>query len=178
MTHHTLFESLSKVANDIVCVPPMYGTGSGDQSQAYKSFSTHRLLERIQGHNQNADPNFKYVPLWVGQVRQRLCGSFVFLHSEESHVAGLHPSHERMPSFLQSKLQAHKVSICACVRFGLLKFCNLDTSWTHNCSVTHSWICCKTWTLLGHCICTSIPRLVHCAFLRLVHYLYKWSAQA
>ena len=37
----------------------------------------------------------------------------------------------------------------------------MDTTVLHNCSVTPSWIrsiSCKTWTLLGHCICTSISK--------------------
>ena len=64
-----------------------------------------------------------------------------------------------------NRMQTHKVSIYACVRFGPLKFNDLDTSWIttilHNSSVTPSWIrsiSCKTWTLLGHCICTSISK--------------------
>ena len=43
-------ESLPTVADDIVCDPPPYSTGSGDQSWAYKSLLTCRLLERIQGN--------------------------------------------------------------------------------------------------------------------------------
>ena len=45
MTHHTSQESLPTVADDVVCDPPLYGMGSGDQSRAYKSLPTHRLLE-------------------------------------------------------------------------------------------------------------------------------------
>ena len=49
----------------IVCEPPLYGTGSGDQSQAYKSLPTHWLLESIQGHNWKAEIDFKYPSGWT-----------------------------------------------------------------------------------------------------------------
>ena len=50
MTHYAFLESLPTVA-DNVCDPPLYGMGSGNRSWAYKLLPTHRLLERIQGHN-------------------------------------------------------------------------------------------------------------------------------
>ena len=46
MTHYTFLESLPTVADDVVCDPPLYGTGSGDQSRAYKSLPTHQLNPR------------------------------------------------------------------------------------------------------------------------------------
>ena len=56
MAHYTFLESFPTVADDVVCDPLLYDTGSGDQSRAYKSLPTHRLSERIQGHN----PRVKY----------------------------------------------------------------------------------------------------------------------
>ena len=100
MTHYLFLESLPTVADNIVCDPLLYGTGSGDQSQAYKS-----------------------------------------------------------PIFLWSKPQTHKVSICACVRFGPLKFNDLDTSWTPLYYITvleHPLGYEAFLARLGHCICTSV----------------------
>ena len=65
MTHYTFLESFPTVADDVVCDPSLYGTGSGDQSRAYKSLPTHRLLERIQGHNQIVELDFRYPSDWT-----------------------------------------------------------------------------------------------------------------
>ena len=61
MTHY--FSQVT--SNSTVCEPPLYGTGSGDQSQAYKSLPTHWLLESIQGHNWKAEIDFKYPSGWT-----------------------------------------------------------------------------------------------------------------
>ena len=57
MTHYTFLESLPTAADNVVCDPPLYGTGSGDQSRAYKSLPTQWLLE---GHNRKAELDFKH----------------------------------------------------------------------------------------------------------------------
>ena len=56
MTHYTFLKSLPIVADDVVNDPPLYGTGFGDQSRAYKSLPAHCLL----GHNRKAELDFKY----------------------------------------------------------------------------------------------------------------------
>ena len=65
MTHYTFLELLPTVAGNVVCDPPLYGTGSGDQSRAYKPLPIHQLLERIQGHNRKAELDFKYPSDWT-----------------------------------------------------------------------------------------------------------------